>query len=67
MRMQASKDHYRIIGLGRFNPLAWPSRGKFYKDCETFSEAKELADRNGEVYFWTYVYDDDGELLYIPE
>ncbi len=27
-------------------------------------EAVELADRSGELYLWTYVYDDNGELLY---
>lgn len=64
VQVQASKGHYRVIGQGRFDPLAWPSLGQFCKDCETFNEAKELADRHGAVYYWTYIYDDDGELLY---
>ena len=38
--------------------------GPLWKDCETFDEAKDLADRSGESYFWTYVYDDSRELLY---
>jgi len=27
-------------------------------------EARDLADRNGELYAWIYVYNDVGEILY---
>ncbi len=64
MQVQAPKGQYRVIGRGRIDTLAWPSEGLFCKDCETYDEAKDLADRNGELYFWTYVYDDGGKLLY---
>jgi len=32
--------------------------------CETFDEARDLADRNGELYLWVYIYNDAGEILY---
>jgi hypothetical protein len=41
-----------------------PRKARWWKDCETFDESKDLADRSGESYFWTYVYDDSRELLY---
>ena len=63
MQVQAPKGQYRVIGMGRIDTLSSPE-GPLSKDCETFDEAKDLADRSGESYFWTYVYDDSGELLY---
>ncbi|SRR6266576_1880624 len=53
------------IGIGQdpIDTLASPS-GLFCKDYETFYEAKESADQNGQLYLWTYVYNDNGELLY---
>jgi hypothetical protein len=47
------------IPLASFCP-----EGPLSQDCETFDEAKDLADRSGESYLWTYVYDDNGELLH---
>jgi hypothetical protein len=64
VHVQAPKGQYRVIGRGRIDTLAWPSEGLLCKDCETFNEAKDLADRNGELYFWTYVYNDNGDVLY---
>lgn len=63
MQLQAPKGQYRVIGLDPLDTLTWPS-GPLWKDCETFDEARDLADRNGELYLWVYVYDDAGELLY---
>jgi hypothetical protein len=63
MQVQAPKGQYRVIGMGLIDTLRSPE-GPLWKDCETFDEAKDLADRSGESYFWTYVYDDSGELLY---
>lgn len=63
MQVQAPKGQFRVIGLDRIDTLASPS-GLLCKDCETLEEAVELADRSGKLYLWTYVYDDNGELLY---
>ena len=63
MEVRAPKGQYRVSGMDRVDTLSWPE-GPLWKDCETFDEAIDLADRNGESYFWTYVYDDNGELLY---
>ncbi|HXN23437.1 MAG TPA: hypothetical protein VOA41_11920 [Candidatus Dormibacteraeota bacterium] len=63
MQVQAPKGQYRVIGNGRIDTLSSPE-GPLWKDCETFDEAKDLADRSGESYLWIYVYDDNGELLY---
>ena len=63
MQVQAPKGQYRVIGMGRIDTLSSPE-GPLWQDCETFDEAKDLADRSGESYFWTYVYDDNGELLH---
>lgn len=63
MQVQAPKGQFRVIGLDAIDRLTSPS-GPFSKDCETLEEAVELADRSGQLYCWTYVYDDNGELLY---
>jgi hypothetical protein len=63
MQVQAPKGQYRVIGMGRIDTLSSPE-GPLWQDCETFDEAKDLAYRSGESYFWTYVYDDTGALLY---
>jgi len=57
MQVQAPKGQFRVIGLDPIDTLTSPS-GPFSKDCETLEEAVELADRSGELYLWTYVYDD---------
>ena len=63
MQTQAPKGQYRVIGLDPVDTLTSPS-GPLWKDCETFDEARDLADRNEDSYAWVYVYDDAGELLY---
>ncbi len=63
MQVQAPKGQYRVIGLDPVDTLTWPS-GPLWKDCETFDEARDLAERNTESYAWVYIYDDAGELLY---
>ncbi len=63
MQIQAPRGQYRVIGLDPFDTLTWPS-GPLWKDCETLDEARDLADRNGELYAWIYVYNDVGEILY---
>lgn len=63
MQTQAPKGQYRVIGLDPIDTLTSPS-GPLWKDCETFDEARDLADSNGESYLWLYVYDDAGALLY---
>jgi hypothetical protein len=63
MQTQAPEGQYRVIGLDPVDTLTWPS-GPLWKDCETFDEARDLADRNEESYAWVYVYDDAGKLLY---
>ena len=63
MQVQAPKGQYRVIGMGRIDTLS-SQEGPLSKDCETLEEAVQLADQSGKSYFWTYVYDDNGELLY---
>ena len=63
MLTQAPRGMYRVIGLAPIDTLTWPS-GPLWKDCETLDEARDLADRNGELYAWIYVYNDVGEILY---
>ena len=63
MQVQAPNGQYRVIGMGRIDTLSSPE-GPLSKDCDTLDEAKDLADQSGESYLWTYVYDDNGELLY---
>ena len=63
MQVQAPKGQYRVIGLDPIDTLMGPC-GPLWKDCETLDEARDVADRNGELYLWVYVYDDTGELLY---
>lgn len=63
MQTRAPKGQYRVIGLDPVDTLTSPS-GPLWKDCETFEEAREFANRNGDSYAWVYVYDDSGEVLY---
>jgi hypothetical protein len=63
MQVQAPKGQYRVIGLDPVDTLTWPS-GPLCQDCETFEEARDLAERNGDLYLWIYVYDDNGKCLY---
>jgi len=63
MQVQAPKGQYRVIGLDRIDTLESPS-GPLCEDYESFDEARDFADQSTELYFWTYVYDDNGELLY---
>ena len=63
MEERAPKGQYRVIGLDPVDTLAWPS-GPLWKDCETFDEALDLAERNEELYLRVYVYNDIGELLH---
>jgi hypothetical protein len=63
MQTQAPKGQFRVIGVDPIDTLTSPS-GPLWKDCETFDEARDLADRNGELYLCVYVYDDAGALLY---
>ena len=63
MQVQASKGQYRVIGLDPIDTLTSPSE-PLWKDCETFQEARDLADGNRDLYVWVYVYDDAGELLF---
>jgi hypothetical protein len=63
VQVQAPKGQYRVIGQDPIDTLTWPS-GPLCKDCETFDEARDLAERNGELYLWIYVYDDNGKCLY---
>ncbi|PYT91979.1 MAG: hypothetical protein DMG41_00715 [Acidobacteria bacterium] len=63
MQTQAPRGQYRVLGLDPFDTLTWPS-GPLCRDCKTLDEARDLADRNGELYLWVCVYDDAGEVLY---
>ena len=63
MQTKAPKGQYRVIGLDPTDTLASPN-GPLWKDCDTFDEARDLADRSGALYLWVYVYDDAGVLLY---
>ena len=63
MKTKAPSGQYRVIGLSPFDTLSWPS-GPLWKDCQTLDEARDLADRNGDLYAWVYVYSDAGEILY---
>jgi hypothetical protein len=50
----------------RLDPLdtLTSASGPLWKDCDTFEEARDLADRNRECYLCFYVCDDAGELLH---
>ena len=50
----------------RLDPLdtLTSASGPLWKDCDTFEEARDLADRNRECYLCVYICDDAGELLY---
>ena len=63
MQVCAPKGQYRVIGQDPIDTLTWPS-GPLWKDCETFEEARDLAERNGDLYLWVCVYDDNGKCLY---
>ena len=63
MLTQAPRGMYRVVGLAPIDTLTWPS-GPLWKDCETLDEARDLADCNGDLYAWVYVYNDAGEILY---
>ena len=63
MQTQAPRGQYRVLGLDPFDTLTWPS-GPLCRDCKTLDEARDLADRNGNLYLRIYVYDDTGEVLY---
>jgi len=63
MQTQAPKGQYRVIGVDPIDTLTSPS-GPLWKDCETFDEARDFADHNGELYLSVYVYDDAGNVLY---
>lgn len=63
MQVQAPKGQYRVIGLDRIDTLESPS-GPLCEDYESFDQARDCADRSRELYFWTYVYDDNGEIVY---
>ena len=63
MQTQAPRGQYRVLGLDPFDTLTWPS-GPLCRDCKTLDEARDLADRNGDLYLWVYVYNDAGEILY---
>lgn len=63
MEERAPKGQYRVIGLDPVDTLTWPS-GPLWKDCGTFDEALDLAERNDELYLWVYVYNDIGEVLH---
>jgi len=63
VQTKAPSGRYRVIGLSPTDTLTWPS-GPLWKDCETLDQARDLADRNGDLYLWVYVYNDAGEILY---
>ena len=63
MQTQAPRGRYRVVGLDPTDALSSPS-GPLWKDCETLDEARDLADRNGDLYLWIYVYNDAGDILY---
>jgi hypothetical protein len=50
---------FRVVGVDTFDGGDW-----IIKDCDTFQEAKELADENGGSMQKTHVYNDMGKHLY---
>jgi len=52
VQTKAPSGRYRVIGLSPTDTLTWPS-GPLWKDCETLDEARDLADRNGDLYLWS--------------
>ena len=64
MQVEAPKGQYRVIGRGRIDTMDFPGEGLFSKDYESFDEARAWADGLTQLYFWTYVYDDNGQLLH---
>lgn len=64
MQVQAPKGQYRVIGRGRIDTLDFPGEGLLCKDYESFDEARAWADGLTQLYFWTYVYDENGQLLH---
>lgn len=65
MKVQAPQGQYRVIGRGRIDTMDFPSEAfLFCKDYESLDEARAWADGLTQLYFWTYVYDDNGQLLH---
>jgi hypothetical protein len=65
MQVQAPKGQYRVIGRGRIDTMDSPSETfLFCKDYESLDEARAWADGLTQLYFWTYVYDDNSQLLH---
>ena len=65
MQVQAPRGQYRVIGRGRIDTMDFPSEAfLFCKDYESLDEARAWADGLTQLYFWTYVYDDNGQLLH---
>jgi hypothetical protein len=65
MQVQAPQGRYRVIGRGRIDTMDFPSEAfLFCKDYESLDEARAWADGLTQLYFWTYVYDDNGHLLH---
>ena len=65
MKVQAPQGQYRVIGRGRIDTMDFPSEAfLFCKDYESLDEARACADGLTQLYFWTYVYDDNGQLLH---
>jgi hypothetical protein len=64
MQVQAPKGQYRVIGRGRIDTLDFPGEGLLCKDYESLDEARAWADGLTQLYFWTYVYDDNAQLLH---
>ena len=65
MHVQAQKGQYRVIGRGRIDTMDFPSEVFLLcQDYESLDEARAWADGLTQLYFWTYVYDDNGQLLH---
>jgi hypothetical protein len=64
MQVQAPKGQYRVIGRGRIDTMDFPSEGLLCEDYDSLDEARAWADALTRLYLWTYVYDDNGELLH---
>ncbi len=65
MQVRAQKGQYRVIGRGRIDTMDFPSEAfLFCKDYESLDEARAWADGLTQLYFWAYVYDDNGQLLH---
>jgi hypothetical protein len=64
MQVHAPQGRYRVIGRGRIDTMDFPGEACLFCKDVSLDEARAWADGLTQLYFWTYVYDDNGQLLH---